>query len=86
MEVPITTQQDWQLKDLAAAEAAHTLPPHLPAAMVRVLLARGISTEEQFQLFLSPAHRLPHEPLRLNGMDAALRRLFKAMEPGSGSL
>ena len=67
----------WQLAETAQS---HTLPPDLSPAAVRVLLARGIASAEQLRFFLEPPHRLPHDPLRLNGMDRALQRSYRAIQ------
>ena len=58
---------------------SHTLPVDLSAAAVQVLLGRGIDSAEKTQLFLEPPHRLPHDPLRLPGMDRAIPRLYQAV-------
>ena len=44
-------------------------------SLAKVLAARGVETEQQLRLFLNPPHRLPYCPMRLSGMEAALRRL-----------
>ncbi|MFQ6028134.1 MAG: single-stranded-DNA-specific exonuclease RecJ [Dehalococcoidia bacterium] len=71
--------KQWQL---AETSQSHTLPPDLSPMAARVLLARGISSAEQLQFFLEPPHRLPHDPLRLHGMDRALQRLYRAIQQG----
>ncbi len=42
-------------------------------------MRRGIDTSEKLRLFFDPPHRLPYDPLRLAGMDTALRRLYRAV-------
>ena len=66
----------WQLPPPVKS---HGLPVDLPAAAVQVLLGRGIDSREKLQIFLEPPHRLPHDPLRLPGMDQAIRRLYQAV-------
>ena len=67
--------KQWKLKDLSAQEFRHTLPGDLSPPMVRLLLSRGIDSSEKLRLFLDPPHRLPHCPMRLDGMEAALQLL-----------
>ena len=81
----------WQLRNPAPGDHADNLRPFLPAAAARVLEARGISTLEQLHLFLQPPHRLPYCPMRLSGMEAALKRLVSAINrtssgPGAGKV
>ena len=73
MAVP---SKKWQLPPPVKS---HGLPVGLPAAAVQVLLGRGIDSREKLQFFLEPPHRLPHDPLRLPGMDRAIRRLYQAV-------
>jgi single-stranded-DNA-specific exonuclease len=68
--------------ELPSAVLRHSLPEHLPPAVVRVLVSRGIDTAAKLQLFLHPPHRLPYDPLRLPGMDRALQRLHQAANGG----
>ena len=68
--------------NLFGVEGNHTLPAGLPPALVRILLARGIDSAEQLQCFLQPPHHLPYSPLRLSGMEAALRRLSRTVNSG----
>ncbi|MCY4367300.1 MAG: single-stranded-DNA-specific exonuclease RecJ [Chloroflexi bacterium] len=73
----------WKLKDLSAAESRNTLPGDLSPAIARVLLARGIDSSEKLQLFLNPPHRLPHCPMRLEGMESALQLLNQTINSPS---
>jgi len=66
----------WQLPPPVKS---HTLPVDLPEAAVQVLLARGIDSREKLRFFLEPPHQLPHDPLRLPGMDRAIPRLYQAV-------
>ena len=77
------TMKHWKLKDLPTSEGNHGLPADLPNALVRVLLARGIESTPQLQCFLQPPQQLPYSPLRLSGMESALRRLSKVVNHGS---
>ena len=54
----------------------------LPPVIARLLAARGINTTQQLRAFLNPPHRLPYDPLRLSGMDSAVRRLYRAVQAG----
>ena len=54
----------------------------LPPVIARLLAGRGIDTDRKLQDFLSPPHRLPYDPLRLAGMDTAVRRLHLAVQSG----
>lgn len=50
----------------------------MPPPIAQFLIRRGIDTPQKLDAFLHPPHRLPYDPLRLPGMDAAIRRLYKA--------
>ena len=54
----------------------------MPPVIARLLANRGIDTASKLQSFLHPPHRLPHDPQRLSGMDAAVRRLYRAVQSG----
>lgn len=69
----------WQLKPSTAGPASSEAFPNLPRAVSAVLLARGFDGEDSLQCFLNPPHRLPHCPMRLSGMEAAIQRLQRAM-------
>ena len=71
--------KQWKLRDVTAREHDNALVGDFPQAIVKVLLARGIVTAEQFRFFLQPPHRLPYSPLRLSGMEMALQRLVRMM-------
>ena len=58
----------------------HSLPSDLPSAIVKVLVRRGVDSAERLRIFLEPPQRLPYDPLRLAGMDRALRRLYNAID------
>jgi single-stranded-DNA-specific exonuclease len=68
--------------DLPPAAGPHSLPRDLPPAAVSVLLRRGIDTAGKLRSFLQPPHRLPHDPMRLGGMERALPRLYRALVRG----
>jgi len=44
-----------------------------------VLVRRGIDTPQKLANLLDPPHRLPYDPLRIPGMDTAVRRLYAAV-------
>ncbi len=72
----------WKLKTVPEAQAGPAIFGDIPPSLARVLLARGIETEQQLQLFLNPPQRLPYSPMRLSGMEAALQRLGEFTSPG----
>ena len=76
--------KDWKIKDPANSAHSSSLPGHLPAAAVRVLLARGVETEQQLRFFLQPPHRLPYCPMRLDGMGAAVQRILPLVGDSTG--
>ena len=57
------------------------LPAGVPLPVARILAARGIGTASELTRFLNLSH-LPYDPLRLPGMDAAVRRLRQAVNDG----
>ncbi len=57
-----------------------SLPSGLPPAIAQVLARRGVRTAEELQLFLEPPQRMPYDPLRLAGMEPAVRRIYQAIE------
>ncbi len=78
----------WKLNDAPARTGTADCPLDVPPALAKVLAAQGIETEEQLCLFLNPPHRLPYCPMRLSGMEAALRHIQLAIPtsvlPGPG--
>ena len=67
---------------LPAALDTDALSGHVPLAIARVLVKRGIDTPQKLSTFLDPPHRLPYDPLRIAGMDTALKRLYAAANDG----
>ena len=65
------------VQDISALRSAG-----LPPVIARLLASRGIDTDRKLQEFLYPSHRLPYDPLRLSGMEAAVRRLRRAVQWG----
>ena len=57
----------------------HSLPSDLPPVAIKVLLRRGIDTTEKLQNFFDPPDSLPYDPLLLDGMEAAVKRLYQAI-------
>lgn len=66
--------------ELPQAVSDHSLPSDLPSAAVKVLLQRGIDTAHKLRIFFDPPQRLPYDPLRLGGMEPALKRLYQAID------
>ena len=50
----------------------------LPTPIESILVCRGICSLADLEQFLTPPHELPYDPLRLSGMDQALRRIYLA--------
>ena len=65
--------------DLPPPVQDHSLPSHLPTAIAKLLVHRGVDSAEKLRIFLDPPQRLPYDPLRLAGMDQALRRIYQAI-------
>ena len=55
------------------------LSDRVPPAIAKVLVKRGIDTPQKLSSLIDPPHRLPYDPLRIAGMDTALRRLYAAV-------
>lgn len=66
----------WSLPSVLDTAA---LSGHVPPAIAQVLTKRGIDTPQKLNSLLDPPHRLPYDPLRIAGMDTALRRLHSAV-------
>jgi len=64
---------------MPSAMAANGLSGHVPSAIAQVLVKRGIDTLDKLNTLLDPPHRLPYDPLRIAGMDTALKRLYAAV-------
>ena len=54
----------------------------MPPAIAQVLARRGIDTPQKLNALIDPPHKLPYDPLRITGMDIALRRLYAAVNNG----
>ena len=65
----------WVLTEI---EQVGTDLPALPKPIKSVLISRGICSSADLEQFLNPPHKLPYDPLRLSGMDQALRRIYSA--------
>lgn len=64
---------------LPPALDANGLSGRVPPAIAKVLVKRGIDTPQKLSALIDPPHRLPYDPLRIAGMDTALRRLYGAV-------
>ena len=69
----------WSLPSAVETDA---LSGHVPPAIAQVLARRGIDTPQKLSALLDPPHRLPYDPLRITGMDIALKRLYAAVNNG----
>jgi len=67
---------------LPAALETDALDGHVPPAIAQVLVRRGIDTPLKLSALLDPPHKLPYDPLRITGMDIALKRLYAAVNNG----
>ena len=65
--------------ELPSPVTEHTLPSHLPPAFAKMLVGRGVDSEDKLRMFLDPPQRLPYDPLRLSGVEQALRRIYQAI-------
>ena len=54
----------------------------MPPAIAQVLVRRGIDTPQRLSALVDPPHKLPYDPLRITGMDIALKRLYAAVNNG----
>ncbi len=75
-----TASKQWVWKVSSNSSQSFWAAGGAPPALARVLENRGIFDEQQLRFFLQPPHRLPYCPLRLSGMEPALRRLLQAVE------
>lgn len=66
----------WSLPSILNITA---LAEHVPPPIAQVLMKRGIDTLQKLNILLDPPHMLPYDPLRISGMDVALRRLYLAI-------
>ena len=66
----------WYLLSTLKTDA---LSRHVPPAIAKVLVNRAIDTPQKLNFILDPPHKLPYDPLRISGMDIALRRLYAAV-------
>ena len=78
----MTTAAGEQTWSLPSAPAANGLSGHVPPAIAQVLVNRGVDTPQKLAALLDPPHRLPYDPLRIAGMDTALKRLYAAANAG----
>ena len=57
-------------------------PEGMPAPLHRLLVERGIASEDEARRFLSPSEEDLEDPMRLSSMPEAVRRLRAAMDGG----
>ena len=72
-------EQTWSLPSPLPTSG---LSAKVPPVIAQVLVKRGIDTPQKLAALLDPPHRLPYDPLRINGMDIALKRLYAAINAG----
>ncbi len=64
-----------------AKDTDHTITGYAPL-LTRLLVNRGITTEEYAQSFLHPKYETLHDPLLLHDMEKAVVRVFEAVQAG----
>lgn len=69
----------WKLANKVTESTSPDWPPGASPALLQIMRARGIYSENDWRLFLNPPHRLPYCPLRMSGMEPALQRLHQAL-------
>ena len=72
-------EHPWSLPARLETDA---LSGHVPPAIAQVLVRRGIDTPQRLSALVDPPHKLPYDPLRITGMDIALKRLYAAVNNG----
>jgi single-stranded-DNA-specific exonuclease len=72
-------EHPWSLPTALETDA---LNGQVPPAIAQVLARRGIDTPQKLAALLDPPHKLPYDPLRITGMDVALKRLYAAVNNG----
>jgi len=78
----VTTSGGAHPWSLPATLQTDALSGHVPPAIAQVLARRGIDTPQKLSTLIDPPHKLPYDPLRITGMDIALRRLYTAINNG----
>lgn len=76
-------QKKWVLKnadDYAAAELCRSL--NVTSITARILMGRGLCTDDECERFLAPSLAAMHDPFLLKGMEAAVARLLRAKKSG----
>jgi len=71
------SKHPWSLPSDLDTEA---LSGQVPQAIAQLLVKRGIDTPDKLKVFLVPPHKLPHDPMRITGMEIALKRLYSAVK------
>ena len=69
-------ERSWSLPSVLDANG---FSGQVPPSIAQVLVRRGIDTPQKLANLLDPPHRLPYDPLRIPGMDTAVRRLYAAV-------
>jgi single-stranded-DNA-specific exonuclease len=64
----------------AAVVARLSREINVPEPIARILVDRGISTYDQAKLYFRPSLDHLHDPFLLDGMDAAVQRILRALE------
>ena len=70
------SEHSWSLPPILDISA---LAEQVPTAIAQILAKRGIDTTQKLNALVDPPHKLPYDPLRISGMDIALRRIYSAI-------
>ncbi|MFW5662383.1 MAG: single-stranded-DNA-specific exonuclease RecJ [Bacteroidota bacterium] len=72
----------WNFRKVANEEIIHNLTKALkiPESLTKVLISRGISTEDKANSFLQPSLDDIHNPFLMDGMERAVDRVLKAIK------
>lgn len=81
---PLTTQKRWTLTEPPPESILKPLAEKLGIGrtLTSILINRGIDTFEKAREFFRPGKDYLLDPLLMNGMDAAIRRVLKARDSG----
>ena len=75
----MTVKQRWQISPAHPEAEQLARDAHIPHPLAELLLARGISTAADAHIFLNPAADQLHPPSLMLGMEAAVKRIERAI-------
>ena len=77
-------QNKWFFKELSTEEECKkeklAKELNLPPTIVKMLLLRGITTQKEVESFFNPKLEDLHNPMLIQDMDKAVKRLTRALE------